>query len=117
MIALALLGGEAHAGVAPHYSPGLMGKVASRRGLQPEPCMVSSPRYEIGEHVYVYGVRTKVLRYCLVADVSAPQHRAGHLRRGIETELNYEVTKELCGSTREPSRSCPVIVYRLNDAE
>ena len=115
LIALALAGGETHAGYAPHYAPGLMNKVAARRGLEPAACMVSSPRYPVGAWVYVWGVDTKVLRHCLVADVSHPAHRAGHLARGIEVELSYENAREVCGETTGPSRDCPIVVYKLNE--
>ena len=115
LIALALLGGETHAGFAPHYAPKLMGKVAARRGLEPAACMVSSPRYAIGTWVEVWGVQTKRLRHCKVVDVSAPQHRAGHLARKIEVELSWENARELCGETDGPSRDCPIVVYRVNE--
>ena len=104
-----------HQGFAPHYSENLMGKVAARRGLSPAACMVSSPRYPVGAWVYVWGVQTKRLRHCKVVDVSAPQHRAGHLARKIEVELSWENARELCGETTGPSRECPIIVYRVNE--
>lgn len=92
-----------------------MGKVAARRGIEPAACMVSSPRYPVGTWVYVWGVRTKVLRHCKVVDVSHPRDKARHLRTGREVEISFENTAQLCGSTKERPERCPIIVYRVNE--
>lgn len=114
-IALALHGGTQQHGVAPHYAKGVMEKVAARRGLAAEACMVSSPIHPVGAHVWVWGERTQVLLRCLVADVSHPRDRARHLRTGRVIELGYASTAAICGNTTGPARACPVWVMRVND--
>jgi len=114
-ILLALHGGTEQHGVAPHYAKGVMEKVAARRGLQPESCMVSSPIHPVGAHVWVWGEKTKVLLRCLVADVSHPRDRARHLRTGRVIELGYASTAAICGNTTGPARECPVWVMRAGE--
>ena len=114
-ILLALHGGESMDGYAPHYAKGVMEKVAARRGLQPESCMVSSPIHPVGAHVWVWGEKTKVLLRCLVADVSHPRDRARHLRTGRVIELGYASTAAICGNTTGPARECPVWVMRVGE--
>lgn len=112
---VALLGGEVHEGWAPHYAQGLMGRVARNRDLAPAGCMVSSPRYDIGTWVYVYGKRTGALRFCQVVDVSGPQDRARHLRTGREVEIAFESTIDFCGTTLSKPTDCPVLVIRIDE--
>ncbi len=87
-----------------------MAQVASRRGMQPAACMVSSPVLPLGSWVYLYGINTGVLRYCLVVDVSEARDRARHIRTRRIAEISYEVTHDLCGHTMEPVESCPILV-------
>lgn len=83
--------------------------------MAPVACMVSSPRYDIGAWVYVWGVTTKVLRHCKVVDVSGPKDRERHLRTHREVEIAFENTVDLCGTTRGRVVDCPVIVIRINE--
>ena len=87
LIAVSLLGGEVHAGYAPRYSPGVMERVARVRDLAPVDCMVSSPRYEVGAWIWVYGANTGTLLHCRVTDVSQTRDRARHLRTKREVDL------------------------------
>jgi len=57
LFAVALYGGEVHAGYAPRYGEGVMERVAARRGVEGA-CLVSSPYYEVGTRVLVYGANT-----------------------------------------------------------
>ena len=100
-------------GYAPHYAPGLMSKVAHNRDMPQAACMVSSPTLPIGSWVWVYGQRTGALLRCRVTDVSHPRDRARHLRTRRLVELDYAVTRALCGATDEPSAACKVIIVRL----
>ena len=117
LIALALLGGESMDGYAPRYSPGLMERVSQHRGLEPVPCMVSSPYYGLGTWVYVWSQNKKILRHCRVTDVSAPQDAPRHKRTRRIVELSYELAAELCGQEYLHSRpeQCPVTVIRVNE--
>lgn len=112
---LALLGGTVREGVAPHYAPGVMERVADIRGMERVGCMVSSPIVDIGEWVYVYGVQTQALRYCQVTDTSQARDRARHIRTGRIVELDYESTIALCGTTRDRPEQCPVVVVHLEE--
>lgn len=115
LIAVALFGGEVHQGYAPRYSPGVMERVAARRGLEPVGCMVSSPRYDVGTWVYVYGFNTDTLLRCRITDVSQTRDRRRHLRTKRETELGYTEARRLCGEAAMDKRpeQCPVLVVRL----
>lgn len=114
LIIFAILhGGIIQSGYAPHYSPGLMARVARTRDMPPAACMVSSPVWPLGTQLWVYGERTQTLLPCTVVDVSAPKDRARHIRTKRVVELSYEVTKALCGSTKERVIDCPVTVVKL----
>lgn len=104
-------------GWAPRYDPGGMERVAFNRDLPIASCMVSSPYYDIGEMVYVYGRNTGALRWCRVTDVSKPEHRARHRRIGWVIEAGYNEAVSLCGieHINDPPKKCPVIVFRVND--
>lgn len=116
LLIFALLhGGSIQRGYAPHYSPGVMGGVAANRDMQPAACMVSSPVWPLGTQLWVYGEKTGQVLHCTVTDVSAPKDRARHLRTRRVVELDYAVTKALCGSTKERVVDCPVIVVTLED--
>ena len=106
----ALMGLEIHEGYAPHYRKGLMLEVAQRRGMQPTACMVSSPIRPLGTWGYVFGVRTGVLRYCKVVDVSHPRDVERHKRTGRVAEIDWKDTEALCGRTDERVIDCPIIV-------
>jgi hypothetical protein len=56
---------------------------------------------------------TQTLLDCTVVDVSAPKDAARHIRTRRVVELSFEVTKALCGSTRERVIDCPVMVVKL----
>lgn len=75
--------------------------------------MISSPVWPLGTQLWVYGEKTEALLQCTVVDVSHPRDQARHIRTRRVVELSYEVTKALCGSTRERVIDCPVIVVKL----
>lgn len=112
VLALAIArGGTAYEGYAPYYAPGLMEKVAARRGMDVAGCMVASSVAALGERVYVYGVRTGRLLYCTVVDVSETRDRPGHLRRRIYAELAWDDATNICGQHGR-TRDCPIILAR-----
>lgn len=78
--------------------------------MEPVACMISSPTLPIASWVWVYGINTDTLLHCRITDTSAPRDRQRHLDTNRRVELSFEVTKQLCGATREPSRSCPIVV-------
>ena len=105
----ALHGSVVECGYAPHYSAGLMKKVALRRDISPVSCMVSRPRGPLGGWVWVYGVNTQTLLRCKIVDVSAPRDLARHVRTKRIAELSFEVTAALCGRTDERVIDCPIV--------
>lgn len=113
LIYAALHGGIVQSGWAPHYSPDLMERVALRRDMQPAACMVSSPVWPLGTDLWVYGEKTQALLHCTVTDVSHPRDRVRHIRTKRVVELSYEVTRDLCGTTRGRPDECPVVVVRI----
>lgn len=115
LVAVAVFGGEMMSGFAPRYSPGVMERVATRRGLAPAGCYVSSPFYDIGTRVIVYGANTDRALSCVVADVSHPRDRARHIRTRRVVELGYTEAERLCGTKAMRSRpeACPVTVFRF----
>ena len=110
MIALALGAGGGEQGYAPHYAKGLMARVAQRRGMEPSACMVSSATHPLGAWLWVRG-KTGATLLCQVVDVSHPRDIKRHIRTGRIVELSYEVTRALCGSTRERSIDCPITIW------
>lgn len=107
-----LHGGVVESGYAPHYRPGLMAQVSRRRDMPVVACMVSSPVHPLGAWLWVYGERTGALLHCRVTDISHPRDRARHIRTRRVVELDWSVTTQLCGSTRERAIDCPVMVIR-----
>jgi hypothetical protein len=101
----------AEAGYAPHYAKGLMGRVARRRKLDLARCMVSRPVGPIGAWVWVHGERTGVTLKCLVVDVSHPRDLKRHQRTRRIVELSWEVTRALCGTTKDSPKACRVRVW------
>jgi hypothetical protein len=115
LLAVVLYGGEMMGGYAPRYSPNVMERVARNRGMDVEGCMVSSPFYDIGTRVIVYGPNTDRALSCTVVDVSHPRDRARHIRTKRITELSYPAALALCGeqAIKDPPTKCPVIVVRF----
>jgi len=117
-ILLGLCGcGVIQEGFAPHYAKGVMERVVARRGLPTDGCHVSSPVYPIGTPVYVYGVNTGVLRYCIVSDVSQTAHKARHIAKKWWAELGFREAENLCGAAAMKDRpeACEIIVFRINE--
>lgn len=73
---------------------------------------MSRPHNEIGTWVWVYGRVTGNIRRCLVTDVSQTRDAPRHIRQGRIVELSYEVTLDLCGSTKKSAAECPVMVWK-----
>ena len=113
LLAAALLGGEVHEGVAPHYAAGVMERVAGRRGMEYPACAISSPYWPVGARVWVYGVATQRLERCTVVDVSHPRDRARHLRTRRVAELGEREARRLCPSIRGRPEECKIVVVRL----
>jgi hypothetical protein len=115
LLAVVLYGGEMMSGFAPRYSPGVMERVARNRGMDVAGCMVSSPFYDIGTRVIVYGPNTDRALSCTVVDVSHPRDRARHIRTKRITELSYPAALALCGRKHINHRpeQCPVLVVKF----
>ena len=115
-IALALLGGEEMSGYAPRYAPGVMERVARNRDLPAVECMVSSPYYEVGTWVWVWGKNTYSLHYCRVTDISAPKDRDRHIRTKRIIEVGYSEAIKICGIEyiNDRPEKCPITVIKLN---
>lgn len=120
------MGGVVQHGYAPYYSRGGMEVVSRNRDLPFVGCMVSSPVYDVGEWVVIYGVNTDRALRCRITDVSDPTvkcNAAGrcesdqqrHIRTKRVTELSYEAALALCGARamRELPEGCPIIVFRF----
>jgi hypothetical protein len=77
--------------------------------------MVSSPFYDIGTRVIVYGPNTDRALSCVVVDVSHPRDRARHIRTKRVVELGYPAALALCGRKHINHRpeQCPVVVVRF----
>jgi hypothetical protein len=111
----ALMGWAVQEGFAPRYAPGVMETVARNRDMPRVGCMISSPTLPLGSWVYVWGVRSKVLRHCRITDVSAPKDRQRHIRTQRIAELSFDAALAICGVEYIDSQSkeCPILVIRL----
>lgn len=103
---------ETMSGYAPHYAPKVMTRVSRVRKLPIVDCMVSSPYYKIGTWLTVKGLDTGVTLRCRVTDVSGPRDRARHIRTKRIVELDYRVTRAICGETNGSPKDCPVTVTK-----
>ena len=90
-----------------------MPRVARNRDMPPVACMVSSPVYPLGTRLWVYGHKMGALLHCTVVDVSADKDRERHIRTRRVVELDWAVTKQLCGSTKGRVVDCPVTIIWL----
>jgi hypothetical protein len=98
-------------GTAARYSPGLMERVAARRGMATNGCLISSAYYPIGTELWVFGRNTRALRLCTVVDVSHPRDMARHRRTKRLIEIAHEDAMSICGSVKSRPIDCPVIVF------
>lgn len=100
-------------GYAVHYSPGLMERVAVKRGLEQSECMISSPlTNDLGATIIVESEWGAMA--CQVTDVSQPRHRKAQLRTKTYVEFNFEAAKKMCNITRvaeKPRTACPITIY------
>jgi hypothetical protein len=115
LAAWAAMGADIYSGFAPHYSPGLMQRVARNRDMSVVACMVSSPRYKLGTWLVVIGLNTGNVERCRVTDVSHPRDIARHRRTKREVEFSFETALRMCGAKaiRDRPERCPVIVVNL----
>lgn len=117
VLALGIGVGEWEPRITAHYAPGVMERVVRVRlrqgyNLPPSPCYIASPTIPIGARVQVRGLNTGKTIMCYVADTSKPEHRAGHIRRGL-IEVGYPETEAICGSYSLPNRGCRSLIRRL----
>lgn len=97
-------------GYAVRYAPGKFEEVENNRGLTHVARNMASPRHPIGSWVWVEGLNTGVRLRIRVADTSKPEHKAGHIARGI-FEVDPESGALLCGDWWEGNaKECPIIV-------
>jgi hypothetical protein len=99
-------------GYAARYRKGLMARVAQRRGMAQEKCMVAATHHPLGARLRVTGEVTGVSLSCRVVDIPHPRDRKTIERRGIIIEVSHENALAICGSTRQAPRDCPVRVVR-----
>ena len=100
-----------HRGYAAHYRPGLMERVAQRRGMPQTPCMVATPYVALGRWVQVQSRKNGQVLRCRVTDVPHPKDIPLLRKRNIVIELNFSSARILCNIHRtgqEPPRACPV---------
>lgn len=113
LVVLALgVGGPWERHTTAHYAPGLMERVAAKRGLPSSRCYIASPTIPIGTRVQVKGLNTGKTLLCYVADTSARQDRARHIRAGL-IEVGYDEAEALCGSTKLRNDECVTLVRVL----
>lgn len=100
-------------GYAPHYSRGLMQRVAKKRGLVAEHG-IASPIFPLRSMVEVCSTKTGENRCitAMVVDVSAPADRKRHIQRRQWAELSFEDKAYLCGprATKMANRYCTITV-------
>lgn len=108
--AVIALGMQTHTGYAVHYSPNLMEQVSHNRGMEIVPCMISSPRYELNQWLYVYGHNTGKTLLCRTTDVSHPKDKPRHLEQNLLVELDYNSNWSICGSDKIRRIDCTVSV-------
>jgi hypothetical protein len=125
LLAVVLYSGEMMSGFAPRYGKGGMELVSHNRDLPLVGCMVSSPYYDVGEWVLVYGYNTDRALRCRITDVSDPtvkcrngrceSDKARHIRTKRITELSYPAALALCGRKHINHRpeQCPVLVVKF----
>lgn len=114
-----------HSGKILFYNPGVMSSavrvVCTNRidnphaarldcdwARHPNLCRIATPYYFVGEWVWLEwskggiappeGTRRGV--WCLQTDISAPEHRQGHIDRGIIAEVSGEYIEYICGAER-----------------
>lgn len=107
-----LMGWQVQEGYAPRYAKNVMEQVARNRDMPRVGCMISSPTLPLGSWVYVWGVRSQVLRHCRITDVSAPKDKERHMRTKRIAELSFDAALGICGIEYIDSQSkeCPILV-------
>ncbi len=111
LVGVLSLGAAPYDGIAAHYAPGVMERVSLNRGMAIVPCMIASPRHNVGQWVIVEGLNTGTRLRCRVTDTSAPEDWQRHMDDGL-FELGWANTIDLCGSTRLRNDACRVRVTR-----
>lgn len=61
----------------------------------------------------MYGEKTGVLLHCKIVDISHPRDVKRHEQTKRVTELSFEVTQRVCGTTKGSVRECPVTIIDL----
>jgi hypothetical protein len=102
-------------GIASHYSPGLMERVARVRHMQ-QPrgtCMIARLTHaDLGHWFTVQSRISGRTRTCLAVDYAHIRDRATIARKGIVAELRYEDALYLCGTVRERPEQCKIRIWR-----
>jgi hypothetical protein len=109
------MGMQIQTGYAVRYDPNVMERVAIVRGMEQQDCMVSSPVFDIGSWLYVYGKNTKQMLLCQVVDTSHPKDKPRHLQNNLIVELGYNNAIPICGGLNVPRRDCAVIVSQVSN--
>jgi hypothetical protein len=103
---------------AARYAPGIMQRVARRRGMPFDQCGIALDHASLGSRVRVQGVRTGVALDCTVYDRSHPRDLARHAR-AQQVELDHDSARAICGRRwfRSRPKECPVLVTVLGRGE
>ena len=116
-----LTGGDMRFAV--RYDPGLMERIAVKRGIPTEPCLFAHPVTAIGSYAYIRGVRTGHMERCRQADTSQDvdtsgrgsqeSDRARHIRLR-RVELGYAESVRICPpGWQGKATECEVLVWAI----
>lgn len=100
-----------HRMISARYAPGVMHRVAKKRGIPIGACGMAFDGPPLGSLVRVEGERTGVARMCVVVDISQTRDRARHMRARM-VELDHSSARAICGLRywRSRPKECPVLV-------
>lgn len=122
ILALGVGGGPWERRTTAHYGPTAMNTVlqnrqdAYRKGegpyIPPASCYIAHPSIPLGSWVQVWGIRTGKVRRCVVADTSAPEDRARHIRTKL-IEIDWASTLTICGSRTLRNDECPTLIREV----
>jgi len=100
-------------GVAARYSSeAKMRRAAAVHGvIVPDGIEVCAATFHpLGSIITVRSLRRGTTWTCVVGDIPHPRDRASIIRRRIIVELTPRGAMHICGSVKDPPRSCPVEV-------
>lgn len=93
-----------------HYAPGVMERVARRRGMELVDCMMTSPWHPLNTWIRIESKVNGEVAMCRTTDLSAPRDKRRHQKQRL-IEVDWKTARRLCAIRRvnqKPPRSCPV---------